>query len=160
MSLNPLKSGSYPEKLCWRTVLKFYSLNPLKSGSYPERTLCWSSQNERQSQSPKKRVLSRVNTWSLGEKQAAISLNPLKSGSYPENNWAGEDDFTLEGLNPLKSGSYPEMFLSLDMTIILKCLNPLKSGSYPESDSEPVAITSAESQSPKKRVLSRVCNCK
>ena len=59
------------------------------------------------SQSPKKRVLSRV--WPL-----------LK------------DISKIDSLNPLKSGSYPEMMILTKMNLMLKCLNPLKSGSYPE----------------------------
>ena len=60
VSLNPLKSGSYPEWGNDPDSDPLTGLNPLKSGSYPELL----SQIELlklqlQSQSPKKRVLSR-----------------------------------------------------------------------------------------------------
>ena len=167
-SLNPLKSGSY-----------IHCLNPLKSGSYPENQMGNRLMFQiLLSQSPKKRVLSRGNNSLIVT--ATSCLNPLKSGSYPEYRqkcanrilWSQSPkkrvlsrEWNLEGddlgnlsLNPLKSGSYPEKTRMGELQEILVCLNPLKSGSYPEEKFFVGEQETSLSQSPKKRVLSRVAS--
>ena len=85
--LNPLKSGSYPELMIQKKKEWRRSLNPLKSGSYPEFVSGIASANEVESQSPKKRVLSRETIKKV--RVLYTGLNPLKSGSYPEKSGPG-----------------------------------------------------------------------
>ena len=108
--------------------------------------------HDKRSQSPKKRVLSRVALLRSHEEKGG--LNPLKSGSYPEARKNGQHRFIKSPSQSPKKRVLSRALIGY--TALLLGLNPLKSGSYPEIKvSAYVFLKPVGSQSPKKRVLSR-----